>query len=197
MTQKNSSSWAERRSSCADGEVLLEFGIKEEKKLLTGPASLEIPVYRDLSNLSISFGNRSSRFGVKFDVSARTRLIIHTSIGVALFAILYRYWLLTPALKYIGIRQWLLFAVVVAAASGGLLSLVRLPLVGLAFASITGLLLGGTWTEWTIPNDVKVSVGDALMSHVRWFWWEMIMLTVASVVGEFFVARIIRRRSAG
>ena len=44
MTQKNSSSWAERRSSCADGEVLLEFGIKEEKKLLTGPASLEIPV---------------------------------------------------------------------------------------------------------------------------------------------------------
>jgi hypothetical protein len=29
--------------------VLLEFGIKEEKKLLTGPASLEIPRLPDLT----------------------------------------------------------------------------------------------------------------------------------------------------
>ena len=32
----------ERRSSCADGRSVLEFGIKEEKKLLTRPASLEM-----------------------------------------------------------------------------------------------------------------------------------------------------------
>jgi len=116
-------------------------------------------------------------------VSARTWGFVHFSTSVALFAILYRYWLLAPVLIYIGVGQWRLFATVVAAAIGGALSLLRVPISALSFGAMVGLLLGGTWVEWKAPNDVAISVTTAFRSHLESFWGQMLMLTLAATLG--------------
>ena len=116
-------------------------------------------------------------------MSARTRQFVHFSVSVALFAILYRYWLVAPVLIYMGVGQWRLFAAVVAAACGVALSLLRVPIHALSCGAMVGLLLGGTWTEWKAPNDVAISVGAALWSHLESFWRQILMLTFAATIG--------------
>ena len=123
----------------------------------------------------------------------RRRGVIVTLVTTALVAILYRYWLVTPVLQYVSIGRWRIFAVVVAIACGGVLSLLRLPVLALACGSIAGLLLGGTWAAWQAPNDVPVSVGAAFASHLGSFWREVIILTVVASIGAFCSARLKKR----
>jgi hypothetical protein len=120
--------------------------------------------------------------------------VINTLLSITLVAILYRYWLATPVLQYVSIGRWRILAIVVAAACGGVLSLLRLPVLALACGSMGGLLLGGTWAAWRVPNDAPVSVGAAFASHLGSFWREVIILTVAVSVGELCCARFTRRR---
>ena len=111
------------------------------------------------------------------------RWAIHTSIAAAIFALLYKYWLTTPVLQYVSIDRWRLFAIVVAAACGGALSLLRVSLSALSCGAMAGLLLGGTYAVWKAPNDVAISVYAAFGSHLEYFWRQMLMLTFAATLG--------------
>ena len=68
-------------------------------------------------------------------------------------------------------------------------------MLALACGSMVGLLAGGTWAEWEAPNDVSISVCAAFASHLKSFWWEVLMLAAAATVGGFCCDRFIRRRS--
>jgi len=120
---------------------------------------------------------------------------VKTSIVVLLIALLYRYWLVTPVLQYVSIGKWYLVAIVVAAASGCAMSLLRLPALAWVCASMAGLLLGGTWAAWQAPNDVPISVSGAFESHLESFWRQIIILTVTTTVSGFCFARFVRGRS--
>jgi len=120
---------------------------------------------------------------------------VKTSIVVLLIALLYRYWLVTPVLQYVSIGKWYLVAIVVAAASGCAMSLLRLPALTWVCASMAGLLLGGTWAAWQAPNDVPISVSGAFGSHLESFWRQIIILTVTITVSGFCFARFVRGRS--
>ncbi len=61
--------------------------------------------------------------------------VVKTSTVTILIAILYRYWLVTPVLQYLSIRKWYLVAIAVAAAIGGVMSLLRVPTLALVYAS--------------------------------------------------------------
>jgi hypothetical protein len=98
-----------------------------------------------------------------------------TSLVTFLVAVLYRYWLVTPVLQYLSFRKWLLVAILVAAATGCIMSLLKLPAIVLMPASLAGLLSGGTWAEWHFPNDVPVSVGGAFQSHLESFWSQILI----------------------
>lgn len=118
--------------------------------------------------------------------------VIKTAIFALLIAVLYRYWLVTPVLQYLSFRKWHLVAVVVAAAIGCVMSLLRLPTLGVVCASVAGLLLGGTWTAWHAPNDVPTSLSGALESHLVSFWRQAIIFTVTVTVAGFCCDRFVR-----
>ncbi len=122
------------------------------------------------------------------------RAVINTLITAALISILYRYWLVTPVLKYLSINRWRLIAIVVAAASGCVLFRLRFSVPALACGSMAGLLIGGTWAAWQAPNYVTISVSAAFASHLESFWREVIVLTLTVIVGGFCGAVLNRRR---
>jgi hypothetical protein len=122
-------------------------------------------------------------------------IVVKTSVVALLIAVHYRYWLVTPVLHYMSIGKWYLVAMVVAAATGSVMSLLRLPILALVCASVAGLLLGGTWAAWQVPNDVPISVSGAFESHLKSFWRLLIILTATLTVGGFCCARILRGRS--
>jgi hypothetical protein len=110
---------------------------------------------------------------------------VKTSVAALLIAVLYRYWLVTPVLQYLNISKWYLVAIIVAAATGCVMSLLRLPTLALVCASLAGLLLGGTWVAWQAPNDVPISVSGAFESHLEPFWRQIIILTSLLPSAEF------------
>ena len=59
----------------------------------------------------------------------------------------------------------------------------QVPVSALSCGVMVGLLLGGTWAEWKTPNDVAISVGAALWSHLESFWRQMLTLTFAATLG--------------
>jgi hypothetical protein len=81
-----------------------------------------------------------------------------------------------------------LTAVVIAAACGGALSLLRFSTTALSSGATVGFLLGGTWAAWTVPNDVSISVYHAFASHLESFWQETLMLTLATTLAGFCCA---------
>jgi hypothetical protein len=95
--------------------------------------------------------------------------VVKTSVVILLVAVLYRYWLVTPVLQYLRIGKWYLVAIIVAAVTGCVMSFLKLPTIALVCASLTGLLLGGTWAAWRFPNDVAISVSGAFESHLESF----------------------------
>lgn len=125
----------------------------------------------------------------------RSRMAFRASIAVVLIAILYRCWLVAPVLHYLAIRHWRFLALVVAAATGSILSLLRLPLLILACAAAAGLLSGGTWAACQAPSDVPISLIGAFGAHLEAFWREAIMLTVIISVSGFFCGRFVGHRS--
>jgi hypothetical protein len=118
--------------------------------------------------------------------------VVRTSVIALLIAVLYRCWLVTPVLQYLSIGKWRLVAIVVAAGIGCVMSLLRLPTLTLVCASVAGLLLGGTWVAWQAPNDVPISVSGAFASHLESFWRQIIILTVATTLGGFCRARLVK-----
>ena len=118
--------------------------------------------------------------------------VVRTSVSALLIAVLYRYWLVTPVLQYLSIGNWRLVAIVVAAGLGCVMSLLRLPTLTLVYASVAGLLLGGTWAAWQAPNDVPISVNGAFVSHLESYWRQIIILTVATTVGGFCCSRLVK-----
>ena len=121
------------------------------------------------------------------------RWVIHASITAAIFAVLYKYWLTTPALQYVSIGRWRLLAVVVAAACGGALSLLRVSRTALSCGAMAGLLFGGTWAAWTFPNDVAISLSHAFASHLESFWQEVLTLTFATTLTAFLCVYLEKR----
>ena len=91
------------------------------------------------------------------------------------------------------VNQWRVFAAVIAAVCGGMLSLLRVPIFALSFGAMVGLLLGGTWVEWKAPNDVAISVSTAFRSHLESFWRQTLMLTFAATFGAT-VPKLIKNR---
>jgi hypothetical protein len=122
------------------------------------------------------------------------RWLIHALIVTAIFAVLYKYWLTTPVLQYVSIGHWRLVAVVIAAACGGAMSLLRFSTPVLSCGAIVGLLLGGTWAEWTAPNDVTVSVSHAFASHLESLWREVLRLASATTLTAFLCGYLAKRR---
>src|SRR5258707_13851652 len=82
---------------------------------------------------------------------------VKTSIVVLLIALLYRYWLVTPVLQYVSIGKWYLVAIVVAAASGCAMSLLRLPPLAWVGASMAGPLVTGNLASWKDSNKAPDS----------------------------------------
>lgn len=120
------------------------------------------------------------------------------SVVTFLIAILYRYWLVTPVLQYLSIRKWYVVAMVVAAAIGSIMSLLKLPTSAFVSASVVGLLLGGTWAAWHFPNDVPISVCGAFQSHLESFWRQVLILTGTVTIGGIGCGRFLRgRRGSG
>jgi hypothetical protein len=120
---------------------------------------------------------------------------VKTSVVALLIAVLYRYWLVTPVLQYLSIGEWYLVAIAVAAATGCVVSLLRLPTPALVCASVAGLLLGGTWVAWQTPNDVPISVSGAFESHLESFWRQITIMTFTITAGGICGARFLRDRS--
>ena len=120
---------------------------------------------------------------------------ITTSITVATIAILYRYWLVAPVLRYLNLSGWRLVAIAAAAAIGCALSRLRFSALALVCASMAGLLLGGTWAAWQAPNDVPVSIIAAFTAYLESFWREVIVLTAASTIAGSCFARIAKNQS--
>jgi len=110
-------------------------------------------------------------------------------------AVLYRYWLLTAILQYLSIAKWSLVAIAVAAATGCVVSLLRLSTLALMCASVTGLLLGGTWAAWQAPNDVPISLSDAFESHFASFWRQMLILNLTIAVSGLCCSRFVKARA--
>jgi hypothetical protein len=123
-----------------------------------------------------------------------TRVFPTAFVAAAVIAILYRYWLIAPVLHYLNVNQWRLIAIVVAAASGCVLSLFRLPMLPLASASLAGLLVGGTYAAWQAPSDARMSVIAAVGSHLQSFWREVTLLTVIITLSALCCARVTTRR---
>jgi hypothetical protein len=126
--------------------------------------------------------------------SSRSALV-KTSVVALLIAVLYRYWFVTPVLQYLSIGKWYLVAIAVAAATGCVMSLLRLPTSALVCASVACLLLGGTWVAWQAPSDVPISVSGAFESHLESFWRQIIIMTFTITVGGICGARFLRDRS--
>ena len=125
------------------------------------------------------------------------RSAIHISVAAALFAVLYRYWLIAPVLQYVSIRHWRLFAIAVAAACGGALRLLRFPVPALSCGAMAGLVLGGTWTMWKAPHDVAISMSYAFASHLEFFWREILIQTIAATLAGLCCAYFAKLTSAG
>lgn len=122
------------------------------------------------------------------------RWTVHTLIAAAIFAVLYKQWLTTPVLHYVSIAQWRWLSLLVAVACGAVLSLLRFSAIALSCGAVAGLLLGGTWAEWTMPNDVTVSVYDGFASHLESFWPEVLRLAFATTVTAFMCTYFAKRR---
>ena len=114
------------------------------------------------------------------------------SAAGAVIAILYNYWLTAPVLHYVSIGKWRLVAIVVGVGMGALWAL-RVHLLPLAIASLAGLLVGGTWAAWHAPNDVRVTFIGIIASHLRAFWHDVLILTIAVTVGGICRSRLIGR----
>src|SRR4030081_798859 len=121
---------------------------------------------------------------------------VKTSVVALLIAVLYRYWLVTPVLQYLSIGKWYVVAILVAAATGCVMSLLRLPTLALVCASVAGLLLGGTWAAWHFPSDVPISGSGGLGSHLESFWRSVIIFAFSITASGFCCARLVRGRSA-
>jgi len=124
----------------------------------------------------------------------RLRWTVHALISAAIFAVLYKYWLTTPVLQYVSIDQWRWLALLVAAACGSVLSLLRFSAIALSCGALTGLLLGGTWAAWTAPHDVTISVYYAFQSHLETLWREVVRLAFATTVTALLCAYFAKRR---
>jgi predicted ribosomally synthesized peptide with SipW-like signal peptide len=128
-----------------------------------------------------------SRIGFRWPIQAL--------VTGAAFAVLYKSWLTTPVLQYVSIGQWRLLAIVIAAACGGALTLLRFSTSALASGALAGLLFGGTWAAWTAPNDVAISATQAFASHLESLWREGSTLACATTVTAFFCAYAKKRRA--
>lgn len=115
-------------------------------------------------------------------------------MAAAAIAVLYRYWLVAPVLQYVSIGRWRFLAIVVVAGCGGVLALLRVPIVAVACGTMAGLLIGGTWAAWQVPHDLPMSVSHAFLSHLEPFWRTVILLTVVATVSGFCCSRFARRR---
>ena len=124
----------------------------------------------------------------------RLRWPVHALIAAAIFAVLYKYWLTAPVLQHGSIARWRLLAVVVAAACGAAMSLLRFSVLALSCGALTGLLLGGTWAAWTAPNDVAISVAHAFASHLESLWREVLRLSFTTTLTVFLVGYPSKRR---
>jgi hypothetical protein len=113
-------------------------------------------------------------------MTAKLRWAIRASITAAIFAVPYMYWLSTPVLQYVSIGRWPLFAIVVAAAFGGELSLLRVSTSALSCGAMTGLPIGETLAASKTPNDVAISGYGALASHLESFWRQALIRTFAA-----------------
>ena len=124
----------------------------------------------------------------------RRREILGAPLTALLLGILYRYWLVTPGLRYLSAGQWRLLAIVAAAACGGVSATFGLRVIAIAFAAMVGLLLGGAWAAWGFLSDVRISIGAAFVSHLESFWREVIVLVASATVVAFCCTRFAKRR---
>lgn len=114
-------------------------------------------------------------------IPSRVSWTIHACVSAAMFAMLYKYWLTTPVLQYVSIDRWRLIAIVVAAACGVALSLLRVSTLALSCGAMIGLLLGGTLVAWR-STDISISVYDAFAGHLNSFSGEVLTLTLAATL---------------
>jgi hypothetical protein len=154
------------------------------------------PVYRDSAVCRNRFGNQDPSVVSNSLVSrvAAMRWLTHTSVSAVVFAVLYKFWLTVPVLQYVSLGNWRLFAIAAAAACGCVLSLLRFSTLALSCGTIVGLLLGGTWAAWKLPNDMAISVYAALASHLELFWRETSVLTLTVTLVAFWYAFFAKRR---
>jgi len=115
-------------------------------------------------------------------------------LSVALSAILYRYWLITPVLTHLSPNQWRAIAIVVVVFFSCLWSLAKWNASTLVCGFVVGVVAGGTWTMLPIQHGSFVG---AFKSNLESFGRDMILLTVSAMVGGYCGVRFFIRRSLG
>jgi len=124
----------------------------------------------------------------------KLRWAIHASIAAALFVVPYEYWLTTPVLQFVSIGRWRLLAILVAAACGAALSLLRVSTPALSCGAMAGFMIGGTLATLKAPNDVAISLYGAFASHLESFWREILVLTTAATLAALCCDYLRKRR---
>src|SRR5678809_92664 len=110
-------------------------------------------------------------------VPIRLRDVAGVLIAATLSAILYRFWLITPALEYVTFNEWRAVGVLVTLVVGGVWPLFKWNVSTLVVGFMAGILVGGTWIFWRAQDALPASVGSAFRSHLESFWPDIIMIT--------------------
>ena len=110
-------------------------------------------------------------------------------------AILYRYWLLAPVLRFVSSASWWGIGIVSAALLGALFSWLALRLWISIPVAAGGLLSGGTWAVYATPNDIKASIAGAFWEQLQIAWKSEIAFVVALIVGQILTKYWLRGRA--
>jgi hypothetical protein len=128
-------------------------------------------------------------------VPIKLRDVAGVLIAATLSAILYRYWLITPVLEYVTYNEWRAVAVLVTLVVGGVWPLFKWNVSTLVVGFTVGIFVSGAWLEWRLQDVLPTSVGSALQSHLESFWPDVIMLTVAVLLGGYCSVRLTNSRT--
>ncbi|HLQ77948.1 MAG TPA: hypothetical protein VK210_11370, partial [Terriglobia bacterium] len=111
-------------------------------------------------------------------------------IAATLSAILYHYWLISPVLEYVSFNEWRAVAVLVTLAVGGVWPFFKWNVSTLVVGYVAGILVSGTELAWRLQDVLPTSIGSAFQSHLEYFGPDVIMLTIAVMLGGYCSTRI-------
>jgi hypothetical protein len=104
------------------------------------------------------------------------------------------WWLRAPVLDSVGIQVWCAFALLGAAAIGGIGVLVNVGWLRVSIAVVVGLVSGAAWAEVWL-TDVRVGSIDSLVAGVSNYGQGFLAPCVAAALLGAFATQVVLRRA--